>query len=310
MGKIKSFIYLDNKKMYSLASQIFEGLVESYVETKKERKDSIEEQKGPIGSGRNLAEIIITEDDKSQNKFLHDYLYNIFEKKLIDLNKVTEFKEGTDAQEIEKLSFIKVKGKAVFNDSKEILRTMNEFNKMGEAISYLCIKDQLDKRFSDEVANIKDRNQKVKANFAKENILSKELRKYAEDNNLYLDEEFLNRLKYIMEYGLNDMLEVQIKTSSGTFSALLDREYLKEEERLLIGKYSRITDVDISIFGYVTQTSNYIPISGNLPTFNDIKSFKELFHGIVNGVIDIENAFIGKSTGETIIDPIAIYVEL
>ena len=58
METIRSFIYLDNEKMYSLASQLFEGLVERIVESNLSENQEEESQKGPITSGRYLADII------------------------------------------------------------------------------------------------------------------------------------------------------------------------------------------------------------------------------------------------------------
>lgn len=36
MGKIKSFVYLNESKMYSLSSQLFEGLTEYILSEKKD----------------------------------------------------------------------------------------------------------------------------------------------------------------------------------------------------------------------------------------------------------------------------------
>ena len=58
MQTIKSFIYLDEYKIYSISSQIFEGTTEylmSYQESTIKRE---EEQKGPIGSGRTDGDVL------------------------------------------------------------------------------------------------------------------------------------------------------------------------------------------------------------------------------------------------------------
>lgn len=54
---IKSFIYLDEDKMYSLSSQLFSGITEYIVSSRSEQESESADQKGPIGSGRILAEI-------------------------------------------------------------------------------------------------------------------------------------------------------------------------------------------------------------------------------------------------------------
>lgn len=46
MGCIKSFVYLDEYKMYSISSQLFEGLTEYVLSGKKSEYAKSEEQKG------------------------------------------------------------------------------------------------------------------------------------------------------------------------------------------------------------------------------------------------------------------------
>ena len=55
---IKSFIYLDEQKMYSLSSQIFEGITEYVLSESGSENQNSESQKGPVGSGRVLADVI------------------------------------------------------------------------------------------------------------------------------------------------------------------------------------------------------------------------------------------------------------
>lgn len=75
MKKIKSFIYLDSNKMYSISSQLFEGLTEYIVSSEKKTEVESTEQKGTIGSGKLMADIMESNMSKSEKKFLHDYSY-------------------------------------------------------------------------------------------------------------------------------------------------------------------------------------------------------------------------------------------
>lgn len=296
MEKIKSFIYLDSKKMYSLASQIFEGLVDSYIQTEKKQENQSDQQKGPFASGRTLADIIITEHDKTESKFLHDYLYNMFENKLISLNKVTQIQSETVLRNLKPLSFIKVTGRAIFNDSKEIFRTLTNYNKIGEILAYITLMP----------INAEKKNQPIHIS----KVSTQEVKKFIEDNNLQLDKDFLEKFKFILEYGLNDIFELQIKKESAVFSTVLDRRYLKEEEQFLISKYSRSTEVDITIFGVVTQTFSYLPLLNPVEYADELSSLKSFFRYMVYSLMNVENTFIGKKQGEIILDPIAVYVEL
>ena len=80
---IKNFIYLDEEKMYSLSSQVFEGITEYVLNEKSTESENIESQKGPVGSGRILGDILRQADKKTEKKFLSDFSYTLFEQKLL-----------------------------------------------------------------------------------------------------------------------------------------------------------------------------------------------------------------------------------
>ena len=102
MKSIKSFIYLDEDKMYSVSSQLFEGLTDHIINYRLDGKSEEGEQKGPIASGRKLADIIIKERATKEIKFLHDYSYNVFEDGLIKENKVLQINSENFSNEISK----------------------------------------------------------------------------------------------------------------------------------------------------------------------------------------------------------------
>ena len=85
MGCIKSFVYLDEYKMYSISSQLFEGLTEYVLSGKKSEYAKSEEQKGKILSGNLMGEILVKEQSSTEKKYLHDYAYNLFENKLSEM---------------------------------------------------------------------------------------------------------------------------------------------------------------------------------------------------------------------------------
>lgn len=123
---IKNFIYLDEEKMYSLSSQLFEGVTEYVLNESSSEQEKSEEQKGPIGSGRILGDILRNRERNTEKKFLNDYSYTIFEKKLLEDERVLTV-NGNEV-EIENLckdkSFIKITSKATFNDINSINNTL------------------------------------------------------------------------------------------------------------------------------------------------------------------------------------------
>ena len=135
MKKLRSFIYLDNYKMYSISSQLFEGLTEYIVRTENKTQKEEESQKGPIGSGRVLADIIEKNTNETEKKFLHDFSYNLFEDTLVKEERVLELGTNDINEKIEKISdysFVKISGNVIFNDLKIIEDTIKNF-KIGRA---------------------------------------------------------------------------------------------------------------------------------------------------------------------------------
>lgn len=76
MDNIKSFIYLDEYKMYSISSQLFEGLTEYILSGEKESITESEQQKGSLGSGRVMGDILVKEKDSSEKRFYMIMLLN------------------------------------------------------------------------------------------------------------------------------------------------------------------------------------------------------------------------------------------
>jgi hypothetical protein len=312
---IKNFIYLDEYKMYSLSSQIFEGVTEYLVSTHRNEKEDTEEQKGLFGSGRVLADILRVGSETTEKKYLHDYSYTLFEKYLIDNKKVFSIDGSSTEDDIQSkmldFSFVRVSGKAVFNDILSIVKAIENLNELGEALVYfenyqslIHAKEQL----SQQISNTKDRNQKSKIQQEKRN-LDDSSKKLAVQRGLYHESEFINSLSYILSYGFQDQLQLQISLSNRMFSSDLNRSLLREKEANLIRKYSRKTERNFVVFGIVTQ------FDGN-NEFEMVKKdgifshSKEALMNVVYSLTNMERTFTGKLPNEIVIDPIAVYTEL
>lgn len=325
MKKLRSFIYLDNYKMYSISSQLFEGLTEYIVKSKTNNIREEESQKGPIGSGKILADIIETDVNQTEKKFLHDYSYNLFEDKLYENGNVLEIDSENIDDNIKKLddfSFVKITGNVAFNDLKLMEDTLLNFNKIGEALGYITHKAEYDeqiKEYEETIKNIKDRNQKAKAKAIFKS--STEFKKILKEQGLQLEEDYLKHMAYILDYGYNQQFEVQIpiKTDEKAyhlFSAQLNRDNLKDNEYSIIKKYSRETEKKFKLFGIITQKLSQKEKDDNFNSlkldFDDIEnpSMKEAVMNMVSAITNIEKSFTGKLDYEYIIDPIAMYIEI
>ena len=283
---IKNFIYLDEYKMYSLSSQIFEGITEYLVNTDYKEEENNDSQKGNLGSGRILADIIKDGNKTEERKYLHDYSYILFEKYLVENNKVADINIlNNDLNIVESCtntSFIKIKGKATFNDMESLVSTLKDFNKLGKAFSYMNIMKGKGNNF-------------------------KNTEEYAKNNGLKLEPKFIESMTTLLEYGYDKQLEIQINHKEYLFSTNIKREYLREDEKLLIKRYSRETEKEFVLFGIVTQCQETIT-KDDIEKNND--NIKVAIMNMVTKLTDVETSFTGKLPHEIIIDPIAIYTEL
>lgn len=69
MKKIKSFIYLDEYKMYSISAQMSGGITDYLMSHQKSTTEEREEQKATFSSGRVVADILTSESGKSSKKY-------------------------------------------------------------------------------------------------------------------------------------------------------------------------------------------------------------------------------------------------
>lgn len=309
---IKNFVYLDVDKMHSLSSQIFEGVTEYILRELNTESEKSELQKGPIGSGRILGDILKRNDKQSEKKFLNDYSYTLFEGKLIEDKRVFELSEmESDVNSFESLkagSFVKVKGKAIFNDIKSIQYTLKEFNKIGQALAHVTQYKELTaakEQLNAEIAKTKDKNQKSK--LERQAKLTPNIEKLAQEIGLQQDQKFLDDLSLVLSYGFQDQLEAQIRLSDSIISANLKRECLREKEDLVIRKYSRQTEAEFILFGFITQYKNK---NSENTEEKDFSSIKEALINFVTHLTNLESKFTGRLDNEIIVDPIALYTEL
>lgn len=314
MANIKSFVYLDYDKMYSLSSQLFEGLVEHFVESTTTEKGEEEKQSGPVGSGNILADVLISQNSRKEEKFLHDYLYTKFEEKLFELKIIQEFQSGTNPI-YKPFSFIKVKGQMVINDSREITKTLEKFNKIGEALVYMQYsseKGKLEEEVQKSISNIGDRNERSRKAKDFPKLVDSKLKEIAKEQNLYIEPELLEKLNYMLQFGYKDSLEIQIFKDGKSFSTILNREFLKETEDLLEYKLSKHSIGEITLIGIVTQGNTQKEESSEKEKDDESsqKSLKYHFRNMLEKLGKVNSTFSAKEPDEVIIDPIAIYMDI
>ena len=315
MQAIKSFLYLDEYKMYSISSQVFEGITEYLIDYHGSAKEEEERQSGPFGSGKVLADILKSESGTQERKYLHDYSYNLFEDRLNESEKVIgvsikNIDEVIDS--INNVGFVKVKAKPIFNDMNIIKSTIGEFNEIGKALAYAGSFEEINdlrQQLEESAEAVTDRNEKARLRQRLKQLTN--IERLAKDKGLHQDPKFLEYLTFLLNYGFQDQFEVQIPVGQYTFSANLKREYLRESEDMLVRKYSRFSEKDFVLFGTIAQSLTKSNVNSNNHVENsDPPHMKEVIMSLVASLSEVEASLSGKLENEIIIDPIALYREI
>ncbi len=308
--KIKSFIYLDDYKLYSLSSQLFKGFTEYIISGTSASHSEEESQKGTFASGKVISDLLEKEKTSTEKKFLHDYAFNLLEAELVSQNLLYIVSPNDSTDTIQTKSIVKVTGRAIFNDYRILQTTMSRFNSIGESFGHFQfgqIIENLNQTTTDVIKRTNDRNQRSKVKNLRSS-LDKKMDEILRENGLRLSEKDVEHMSNLMEYGFHGELEFRIIPEDLSFqlSAILNREYLRDSEEHFVSKYSRQSEYEFTMIGIVTQSGkNIAPLSAHEPN-----GIKDACLNLADKLTVMENAFLGRLDNECIIDPIAIYREL
>lgn len=307
---IKSFIYLDDNKMYSLSSQVFEGITQYILKEDVSMHGEGQAQKGQLLSGQFMADMLFQRNAKSEMRYLHDFAYNLFETELVSRKLLFESVKETNITELKDKSFIKVKGKIIFEDYEKILYTLQHFNEIGRAIGELSMQNEIQSLKESASEMKKQTNDREKKN--KIGQIEKSTRKQVDriliEQGLMIDEKDKNNVLTVMNFGYHDYYEIRLSIDGcdTLYTAIINQDNLKETEQTLISKYSRLSEKEFTIVGIVTQCGNeraIVPsIEGN--------EMKKATINLIEKIDGLEEQFNGRTDNECIIDPIAIYTEI
>lgn len=289
--KLKNFIYLDKDKMYSISSQMFEGITQELLKEEAQENAESETQDGPRFSGKVLADVVKNTIKSTEKKFLHDYSFTLFEKELNDKEILLDISDLTEleiSERIRNYSFVKITKEVTFNDHLKLQDFFSKFNQFGTAISRIVILGDKEKL---EGLGKQRRDQYIKE----------------KESELHQDPKFLESFVLLSKQGFNDNFEVSQTVDSLLITSYLNRDYLRENENILIRKYSRKTNIKVSIIGTVAQ---YL-ISNNAAPKEDFDGdLSAHMRNMFEHLASVEHSISGKSDNEIVIDPIAAYIEL
>ena len=307
--KIKSFIYLDDYKMYSFSSQLFEGITQYILNEESKAAEEQHEQKGSFFSGMFMADMMLQKNAQTEMRYLHDFAFNLFEKEMEARDMLFDVKPETTIEDLRDKGFVRVKGKIIFEDYTKILYTLDHFNEIGRAFGELQNLEVFNALRSFKSGNVQtnDREQKNRQRLAVKNV-EKLIEEQLKNQGLLIDENSRDNIHKILSFGYRNCYEVRMSTekSPTLYTAVINQEFLKEPETSLISKYSRLSEKEFTLIGVVSQAGN---AQATIPeiTGNDLKS---AVVKIVEQIAGLENQFNGRTDNECIIDPIAIFTEI
>ncbi len=331
---IKSFFYLDEYKLQSMSSQMFEGLIDYKIHYNQRHKEEGESQKGPVASGRILSDLSMTQVGSIERKVLHDHAYEMFEQELIKKNLLLQANFPMDETSIANLKaadFVKLTGHFIMIDHKYMIETVETMPSFIEAAGFLAaypLHQSLKQILNEQMARAATPKQRQEiAKKMKEigkSVLSKDV----------LEKDYVEKLVLALKFCYRENLEVTVPLENDlentTFAcATLNRDYLREEEDIFIRKFSRFTERKFTLVGLVSQSQPRplaLPLIKQNETSPDTKSgdaaptgespvpvpagqMKGVIQNAVYAITGMEEAIFGRSTKEIIVDPLAIYRE-
>lgn len=312
---MKNILYFDENKLFSLMSQVFAGVTELIIKEKSRQETDSETQKGPLATGKIVADAITWGEKDTERRVMHDYAFSLFESEIVGKNLVQEIDllKFSDSVPDVGRPFVRVSAPAQIFDVKKARETMEQFNALGASLGYVQAKSAVDEAVAPLVAAIKATKDKQKVQSLlkqKEQIVSAIVAAAAE--HMSQDQSFLDNLANVTRFGFDDSLEIHQTVGSKRFTSCLKRECLREDEALLVRKYSRMTRMNFVVLGVVTNYPREPAdeLAASIAIADSEKSLKEAVIDIVQSLGNLEKTFSDVDKGEYMIDPIAIYVTL
>lgn len=307
---IRSILYLDEQKLYSLSSQVLEGLTEYLLTETSSAKEESETQKGPVASGKVLADAMKHSSTSVERRVLHDHALALFEDQLIKSGQVVDVQNelGSSTQTLK--SFIRIAAPASFIDAAKLNNLLRTFNRIGEALAYVTNHENIRAAYAAfETAKVRLKDKTKLAQITKQTKELTDAAYLAKTSGLYQDPKFLENLSLLTDFAFSDQLEIQQRVDDMLYSTLLKRDCLREPEGLMIRKYSRKTEKSLVVLGLVTQTAVPTNIKTAGPDFKPA-NMKEAVTNMIDHIAVMESSLSGKMEKEVVIDPIAVYVSL
>lgn len=274
---IRNFIYMDLDSLYSLYSQVFEGVAEQITQKTLNQLSRANSVHAP--TGQSLDTEVAEASLRTETTILYDHMYNRLEE---EIGQAIELPEGlTPNNFAEKLAnsfLVKARGKAEIEDYARIKQFTEQFNEIVEGIAYASIntleplkelQQQIPNTIQALQASLKGKNdtqrreihqqiQQLKKvqdpkEFLKETAVALGLRQ-----DPILLSHISNWLEVFYPNGYEITIVPQTQSDRVVFRGILDRKFLRLHPQYLRSLYGGYVNTEWVIVGQVT----YLPGTG------------------------------------------------
>ncbi len=319
---LKDFVFLDVERLYSLYSQVFEGVADQIIKQYVSSMARGDTQKGAEGNETDVGVLELSR--RTENKFLYDHMYNRLEEKLgesiVDASSV---KRENMREKLADAPLIRIKGSAEIEDYARVQEFIENFNLLGEAIAYAMALDTVDPEAKDELwqqlRGTKDRKQKaelqrqLKANDPKER--AKQIAKTA---GLKQDETTLKNLALFADKFYKDGYDITVSPSNEpeypAYRSPIEKRWLRTSPDMLRSLFGGYAESNWIIVGHATYFPGArLPVAvddpADLPEMDeDRPMMRDQYRNLFRSSLTFERMFLERRVrDEIVVCPLAIY---
>lgn len=299
---IRDILYLDTERLYSLSSQLFEGVTESVVRRASEASDKSTQQEGPRDSGRLLADIMSNEQMTEWRGVLHDHALTLFEAELRKRSALLDLRTAPKDEPLEEQlrtrDLVLVVGRARLIDYMALDELVKKFNKLAGSLAYVM------SSYNGSSVTLRSKAQQSKKPGDQDRVLEA----IAKEMNLGQDQVLLDSLRFLLQHGFADYVELRVAADDGwVFTVPLSERWMRQSRQGLVKRSSRFPQFDICVLGLVSQVG---PSQVDFAVEDKPESPRRGFDGLLVAMERMDETMMPRDLNEVVVDPIAVYRQL
>ncbi|MCH5209804.1 MAG: hypothetical protein J1F01_02465 [Oscillospiraceae bacterium] len=280
--KIRDFIYLDNDLLYSLYSQVFEGVVEAVTDSYAAEKTTTDKQ-------RKLDAKVAEASIRVENKILYDHMYNKLEERLQKCIRDLSDVEDISLEDFRNDFIVKIQGRAIIHDYSRLRDYTENFNKLGEAVAYSILMSN------------------TNTDISKNGVT-----RYAKEHALHVDERILENAKLMIDNFHNQSYEINICSKNNPrllYKGTINRNWLRMIPTNIRELYSDTPMMDWTMVGRITSIPKLMN-APETPTGDFENTIGDSYTNVFDACRAMEDTFTTSNKYKKVhIAPVAIYIE-